>query len=330
VRGWRTLAETIPDAPIRDDALSALRHKRGQTDGAALLSTLPAVRNRRFLRLLVAYQVIWDFLDSVSERGAASGERNGRQLHLALVDALDPQRPISDYYRHHEWHEDGGYLRSLVSTCRECCASLPSYGRVRDLVLDHARRAEVLAINHNLDPAVRGTALRAWSATTFPDSHEASWFELSGAASGGLPIFALLALAAESACNGAEIQRTYDTYFPWTSVVATMLDSYVDQVEDATNGDHIYMSHYVDRGQATNRIRLLIQRCLHEAQTLPNAETHTLIAASMIALYLSKDSARSPEMRATSQTFADAGGSLTRVLIPILRLWRIAYAQRAT
>jgi tetraprenyl-beta-curcumene synthase len=331
VRGWRSLAETIPDAPIREDALSALRTKRGQTDGAALLSSLTRKRNTNLLRLLVAYQIIWDFLDSVHEHDATGGERNGRQLHLALIDALDPDRPIADYYRHHPWHEDGGYLQALVLVCRECCAGLPSYHRVQQLVLEQARHAQaVLSLNHSLDPHVRDTALQAWSASKFPGGQQATWFELSGAASAGLTIFALLALAADTACDDAEIQRTYHTYFPWTSAAATMLDSYVDQIEDAATGEHIYISHYPSVEQVPRRIQLLIQRCLCEAQRLRNAETHTLIATSMIALYLSKDSARTQTLRGGSKTLAAAGGSLTRVLVPMLRLWRSAYAQSET
>jgi hypothetical protein len=33
-------------------------------------------------------------------------------------------------------------------------------------------------------------------------------------------------------------------------------------------------------------------------------------------------------MRASTDRLAAAGGSLTKVLLPILRLWRAAYAQR--
>jgi tetraprenyl-beta-curcumene synthase len=329
-RRWKALARAIPDGPIREDALSALGDKRGQTDGAALFSILPHDRNLSLLRLLVAYQIIWDFLDSVNERGAHVGVTNGRQLHLALIDALDPARPISDYYRHHPWCEDGGYLRALVNVCRECCAELPSYERVRPLVVREARRAQVLALNHDLDPLSRDATLRAWSAAEFPDGHEASWFELSGAASAGLAIFALLALASEPTCSDTEIAQTQRTYFPWTSAAATMLDSYVDQIEDAENGDHIYISHYLPPEQATEHISRLVRRCLLEAGALRNGEKHILIAACMIALYLSKDSARVPAMRKTTKTIADASGSLTRVLLPILRLWRIAYAQRST
>lgn len=329
VRRWRELAGKIPDAPIRQDALSALAAKRGHIDGAALFSIVPRARNLSLLRLLVAYEIIWDFLDSVNERGATAGQANGKQLHLALIDALDPARPISDYYRHHPWHDDGGYLHALVTVCRENCARLPSYERVRHLVLREATRGQVCAINHDLDPPRRDTMLEAWVAREFPSGHEAMWFELSAAASTDLTIFALLALASEPACTDGEITRTSRAYFPWASALAAMLDSYVDQIEDAANGDHSYVAHYPTPELATQHICLLIRRCLREAGSLKDGEKHMLIVASMFAMYLSKSSALTQEMRETTRRIVDAGGSLTRVLHPILRLWRSAYGLRS-
>jgi tetraprenyl-beta-curcumene synthase len=327
---WKTLARAIPDGPIREDALSALLDKRGQTDGAAMFSILPRARNLALLRLLVAYQIIWDFLDSVSERGADVGVANGRQLHLALIDALDPGRPISDYYRHHPWREDGGYLRALVGVCRECCAELPSYERVRRLVVEEAGRAQVLALNHEPDPARRDSMLRDWASKEFPQGHDASWFELSGASSAGLTIFALLALASEQTCSEDEIARTRRAYFPWISTLAAMLDSYVDQAEDATNGDHSYIAHYPTPELAIEHVCQMVKRCLGEARALENSEKHILIVTSMVAMYLSKDSASTPAMRGATKRIVDTGGSLTRTLLPILRVWRIAYSQRST
>ncbi|MBA3808522.1 MAG: DUF2600 family protein [Solirubrobacterales bacterium] len=328
VAHWRSLAEAIPDAPIREDALSAITHKRGQTDGAALFTILPRARSPVLLRLVVAYQLIWDYLDSVHERSPE--EINGRQLHLALTDALNPGGGRSDYYRHHPWRDDGGYLDALVDACRECCLSLPAYEQVRPLVIQEARRAQVLALNHDLDAARRNASLKAWSEAEFPTGHEASWFELSGASSAGLTIFALLALATEPSCETAEVERTHSTYFPWVSVAATMLDSYVDQVEDSESGDHIYVSHYPSRAVATERVGWLLRRCMGEAAGLRSGEKHIVIAASMAALYLSKDSARIPATRDSTRTLAANGGSLTRVLVPVLRLWRTAYAVRST
>jgi tetraprenyl-beta-curcumene synthase len=320
----------MPSGPLREDALDALERKRGQSDGAALFSILPRARNLSYLRLLVAYQVIWDYLDSVSERGADAGIANGRQLHLALVDALDPDGPIRDYYQQNPCKDDGGYLQKLVDACRECCTHLPSYERVRGLVIRDAQRAQVLALNHHPAPAERDAALKHWAAKEFPDGHEATWYELTGAASAGLAAFALLALACETDCDEQEIARTHAAYFPWASAVACMLDSYADQAEDATNGDHSYIAHYPTPEIAVTETCRLVRRCLCELYTLKNGESHVLIACSMVALYLSKDSARAQNMRAWSTRIADAGGSLTQTLLPILRLWRAAYSLRSS
>jgi tetraprenyl-beta-curcumene synthase len=329
IQTLRARASAIPDAAIREDALSSIERKRGHADGAALFWILPRHRDLNLLRVLVTYQTIWDFLDSVNERGAHKGTVNGLQLHKALVEALDPSVPISDYYRYHPWQEDGGYLRTLVETCREGCAALPSYARVKPLAVREARRAQVLALNHDLDARDRDAALEEWAVEEFPEGQSASWFELSSAASASLTVHAFLALAAQPRCTEAEVRRTCDAYFPWISGAATMLDSYVDQAEDELNGDHRYVAHYASRALARQRMRQLVMRSTSEARRLRNGHRHAVIASCMIAMYLSKDSARTPDMRAGTAGIVRAGGSLTRLLLPVLRVWRIAFAQRS-
>jgi tetraprenyl-beta-curcumene synthase len=112
------------------------------------------------------------------------------------------------------------------------------------------------------------------------------------------------------------------------SAATTMLDSYVDQVEDQINGDHRYIAHYPTQMLARARVCELVTRSAVEARRLNNGHRHAVITASMVAMYLSKDSARTPEMRAGTASLVRAGGSLTRLLLPILRLWRIAFAQQ--
>ena len=323
------MAERIPSSQLREDALDALTRKRGQSDGAALFSILPRRRNRDYLRLLTAYQVAWDYLDSVSERGAHAGLRNGRQLHLALADALNPQGPVRDYYRFSPWRDDGGYLQTLVQVCRECCERLPGFDRVRPLVLRDAMHAQVLALNHEPDAARRDELLTQWAAAEFPDTTDASWWELSGAASAGLQAFAVLALACEANVTDGQIQRTHAAYF-WASAIACMLDSYADLADDEANGDHSYISHYPTTQIAVTETCRLVRRCVGELGGLENGEAHLVIAASMVALYLSKDSVRSALLRNHSRRIAQAGGLLVRFLLPLLRMWRIAYSLRSS
>jgi tetraprenyl-beta-curcumene synthase len=327
---WHAYARGIPDRTLRRDALISLAKKRGHTDGAALFATIPRTHAGGLLKVLVRLEIMLDFLDNVSERGAFVGQQNGRQLHLALVDALDVMRPLSDYYLYHPWRDDGGYLRALVEACREGCRNLPSYEKVRLLLAMEATRMDVLAANHDPDPIARDVALREWARREATTRREVAWFELTGASSGTLILHALLTLAASPECTDEAIVRVRRAYHPWIALTTTMLDSYVDQPEDAEAGNHSYVGHYPNQRCMVKRIGRLIRRSLGEALGLPDGERHAVIVACMVALYLSKDSARSEELRGGTASLARAGGSLTRMLLPILRMWRIAYSQRSS
>ncbi len=321
---WRKCAERIPDGPIREDALRTLERKRTHIVGAGLFSILPPHRDARLLRALVAYEIIIEFLDDAHER--AAGERNGLQLHRALVEALDPSAPISDYYLYHPWKDDGGYLRALVEACRESCMTLSRYAQVRPWLLAGARRCgQVQSLNHDTDRQRRRVALRRWSASQSPCERETCWWELPAAASSSLCIHALLA---EASCGGEGWADVHAAYVPWICAVSTMLDSYVDQAGDVACNQHSYIAYYPSCEVAIARLSELIRRSACEAGNLPAGDRHAVIAACMVAMYLSHERLRSPALRASRDRLALAGGSLTRLLVPVLRVWRLAYALR--
>jgi tetraprenyl-beta-curcumene synthase len=326
---WNRRVAAIPDAPLRRDGLDALTHKRDNIDGAAFLSTLTRRRDARLMRLLVRYETMADFLDSADERAASGGVPSEGCLQQALADAIDPQAPRRNYYERHRWRDDGGYLRALVDACREGCTSLPAYARIRPPVIRAAERASVQALNHEPDPVRRAMLLRAWVAREQPHTMDVSWFELTAAASAWLTVLALLALAADPTCTERDCAETIGAYF-WISMTAAMLDSYADTAEDAVGAGHSYVAYYGSQELATRRVRELVQRSMVEARALRNGPRQAVIAASMVAMYLSKDSAQAPDRRERTRSLVHAGGSLTRVLLPILRGWRTAYALRSS
>jgi tetraprenyl-beta-curcumene synthase len=328
LRRWRTQALRIPAGAVRQVALLALDQKRGNTHGAALFSVIPRKRSRPLLRLLSTYQVLWDYLDSFSETWAGLAHDDTLLMHLALVDALDPTGPIRDYARPTRL-DDGGYLRSLVETCRDCCHALPSFYEVAPVLRREAMRIGVQAINHETDLAQVPVKLRDWVAREYPGTHEVAWFELAAAAGANLAIYALIALAAEANCAPDRIEDTYRAYFPWMGALATMLDGFVDQFDDVRRGDHRYVAYYQSPDDATRQISRLVRRCLSETNSLRDGERHTLVTAAMVAMYLSRDSARTSSLTTASGQLAQAGGALTCALLPILRLWRTANKTRA-
>jgi tetraprenyl-beta-curcumene synthase len=108
-----------------------------------------------------------------------------------------------------------------------------------------------------------------------------------------------------------------------------MLDSYVDRVEDVAEGNHIYIDHYSAGDAGLRRVGELMGRSAREARGLRNGYRHSVIVACMEAMYLSKDSARAPSMRVSTRGLVHEGGTLTVLLLPFLRIWRIAYEQRS-
>ena len=67
-----------------------------------------------------------------------------------------------------------------------------------------------------------------------------------------------------------------------------MLDSYADRVEDAATGDHSYISHYPNTEVAIKRLAEIIDQTMHAACARRGGFRHAVIAASMIAMYLSR------------------------------------------
>lgn len=325
---WREHAAGIPDATVRDDALEALIHKRANTDGAALFWIITTRRCPGLLSLLVAYEIMADFLDSAVERGAHAGIVNGQQLHLALVEAVDPNSPMSDYYKYHPWRDDGGYLSRLVEACRDGCAMLPSYQSVRPLLMRAATLAQVQGLSHELDEVLRDAVLKDWAARERDADSELGWYEMAGAASAWLTVLALLAVAAEPRPAVDHAFDVYLAYFPWISLTATLLDSYGDLIEDQVNNENSYVSRYGSLEIAACRIDYVLRRATLEARLLHNGERHSVILAAMIAMYLSKDSTRMPDMQAISRMLLRSGGPLAQLLGPVLRTWRVAYSLR--
>lgn len=324
---WKRRAAEIPDERIRADAMVTFERKVGHSAGAVIFSTLPRARNWDLLRALVAIQAAFDLLDDLHERHPTAA--NAR-LFQALVDAVTPGALPGDYYAHHPWCDDGGYLASLVTTSQECCRALPSFPRVADLLNREAVRAsQVLPGNHLPEPGHRTAVLRRWVKAELPDESTWDWFELTAAASGQLTIFALLAMAAEPDVCAEEIEMTHGAYWPSVPLVATMLDSYVDQTIDAELGGHRYLSYYGGHEPLVERLCDLIDQAGRGLHALPGGHRHVVIFNCMIAFYLANERARAGGLEAGTRQLIEAGGPLTQALVPVLRIWRAAYRQRS-
>ena len=127
---WRRQAEQIPAPQLRQQALNSIYYKKFHCQGGAVYALLAPQLRATVVRLIVAFQTISDYLDSLCDRSTSMLEADFRQLHRSMIDAVDPSRPLSPYYEFHPEKDDGGYLAMLIGTCREAIARLPNYRTV--------------------------------------------------------------------------------------------------------------------------------------------------------------------------------------------------------
>lgn len=318
VSAWTRRAARIPDPALRHAALASLTDKRFAVDGAALFATIPATRDPSLVRLLVAYQVLCDFLDTITEWPDADQVGRGRRLHRALAEAVDVDAQLTDCC---DGADDGGYVRALVEACRRECAALPGYRIARPELVQNAARVEVQALNHLDDAVTRPAALAAWVDEHFPDRRDLLWFELTGAAASSLHIHALFAAAADPGVGAREIHAVADAYFPWVCASATMLDSLVDRHDDVVAGQHSYVAYYRDDATMMRRLDILTGEAAERASALRHAHRHGIIVAGMAAMYLSQlsESAGVPR-QAARRLLRSAGGSALAMLL-VVRVW---------
>ncbi len=323
LREWERIATSIPDARLRELALATLRSERLSAAGAALLAATTDRYEPELVRALIAFQIAWDYLDTLAEQPTADPIAHGAWLHRALADALDARRPRVDYYAFDAASDDGGYLAALVETCCRGCTSLPAYERVRDRAVAEALRAEVQGINHA--PAeVRAPHLRRWAA-----SHgvgEDGWIELAAAASSSLGLLALMAAAADPCAHDDTLAQVYVTYFPWVDALTTLLDSFVDRREDAASGALSFIGQYPSERVADARLQTIARQAIGEARKLDAGERHVVVISGMVAMHLSRPEAWLPASLALTLRLLRACGTIvTPLLLALLLPWRLIH-----
>ena len=130
LRRWRRRAALIPSPALRQAALAALE-ERGNIEGAAAFAAfVPRRRRGGVVRALVAFHVAYNHVDALAELPSDDPVGNARDLHEALLVALDPDMAHRDARRLHPRYEDGGYLAEVVDACRTALGGLPAYAAV--------------------------------------------------------------------------------------------------------------------------------------------------------------------------------------------------------
>lgn len=314
---WERQAGAIPDRRLQTLALRKLREERFNVQAAATAATsAPRAHRHEATEAIVALQVMYDYLDLLTEQPLPDPLRDGRRLFTALTDAFDP-----------EGEPRGGYLGELVRAVRLALARLPAADAIAAVALRGAERcAEAQVLSHAA--AREGTAeLERWAQREAAGT-TLGWPEFrAGASASVLSLHALIALASRAGATPADAEAIDAVYLSIGAL--SMLDSLVDREEDLRTGALGYVQHYESREQMAVRLASLARDAAARARQLPDGEHHLLILHGVVAYYLSAPQAGSAFARpVTARLRAELAPSIEPTLA-LMRGWRLAKRARA-
>jgi tetraprenyl-beta-curcumene synthase len=320
LRHWRRSAARIHDPELRRLAFEALQ-KRSNMEGAAAFAVLRSWRHRRdAIRALVAFQTIYNHVDMLAEQASADPEANARRLHEALLLALDPGAAAPDRKTLQPDADDGGYLAELIEVCRWALSRLPGYASAAPAVRSAATRIVAFQSLSLGEPG----ALEAWARREASSGSGFEWFEAAAAAGSSLPVHALIAASMSPELSSRDVVAIDGAYSSVIGALHSLLDSVVDEAEDAATGQLSLIGCYDATGDAVARMRCFAERAPRVADALPQGRTHALLAAAMACSYISRCERSNARAQVIAAELRVSLGPIARPLLLVFGLRALA------
>jgi tetraprenyl-beta-curcumene synthase len=329
LKRWEQRAHAIKDPTLHALALAKLREERFNAEVAATLATLaPPEHRRTVIEAIIAYEVMYDYLDGLTEQPAANPLNDGHDLYRAFTDAIATDyQPTGSYYTSRA-ADDDGYLQELAHVVRRALARLPSTPAISQAAARAAARCSEAQIRAHAVPALGTPQLEQWARTQAQDT-PLGWQEfLAGAASSVLAVHALIAAAAQkhtTPWDAAEIDTTYLSI----CALSTMLDSLIDYQRDTHAGQAGYLRYYNNHDQLAKDLASAAQRAVKHASLLPNSAHHVMTLVGVAAYYISAPTASSDFARPVTRQVRRELEPLITPTLAVMHTWRAAKRARS-
>jgi tetraprenyl-beta-curcumene synthase len=284
---WQRRAEKIPDPELRRQALASIETKTFHCEGGAIYGLLAGDRRKDVISFIVAYQTISDYLDNLCDRSVSLDPEDFRCLHTAMLEALTPGLPHSDYYRFREALGDKGYLDQLVTVCQTVLAHIPAFPLIRSSLQELAGLYCDLQVYKHIRKDQRVPRLIAWFRQHQSQFPEMSWYEFAACSGSTLGIFCIVGYAVS---RGSEMARLTgiirDSYFPWVQGLHILMDYFVDQEEDRREGDLNFCFYYHSEEEMMRRFNHFIEEADASIEGMPDRNFHKMINRGLLGIYL--------------------------------------------
>ena len=323
-RHWCRRAELIQDPNLRALALQAQRHKRGNVEGAAASATFAPRRHRcSVIRAQVAFQSIYDYVDTLAEQPNEDPLRNGYQLHRALLVALDSDARHPDYYAHYSTRGDNGYLKEIIDAYRLAMSALPSYAAIAAPARSLGRRIVSYQSRNLSEPQGGHDALAKWAHRETPPGTGLRWWETAASAGSSLGVLALIAAAARTQVQQSEVLAIENAYWPWVGALHSLLDSVHDEREDSEANQRSLLHYYVSPQETASRLKILAVEALRSTAALSQPRQHAMVLAGMTSFYLT-GAEPTPTALLVARDVPETMGDLAKLAVLIFSARRTA------
>jgi tetraprenyl-beta-curcumene synthase len=329
---WETRAAQIPDQGLKDLARGKLANERFNVEVAAMIATIaPTQHRKRTVEAIVALQVMYDYLDALTEQPTAQPIRDGLQYSKAFTDAVDTSTtPTRNYYAYHPGAaDDGGYLDALALTVNTAVRSLPAVDVVTESISVSASRCAEAQVRVHAAPHTGMSELERWA------THEAigtalQWREwLFGAMGSVVAVHALIALAASGRSTPKQAHDLDEIYLT-LCVLTTVLDHLVDYERDVRTGDQSYIHLYETRQELARQVTFIVRQVIDRARLIRDGPHHLMILSGVVGYYTSQPSAMREFARPVTEHVREQLRPLITPTLATMHAWRLAKRLRST
>lgn len=319
MRRWRREAAAIEDPRLRALALEKLEGESFNAEAAAIAVTRsPAAHRKLALEAVIAIEVMFDYLDGLTEQPLRDPLREGDLLYAPFLAAL-PGHPEAACPP--GLGSGRSYANELARAARAAIAQLPGYEAIAPAARLCATRSAQAQIRMHAAPQLGSGQLQAWATEHGQDSGLA-WREyLAASACSVLALHALIAAAADSGTTSTQAERLQAAYLPLCAAM-TLLDGVVDRERDESTGQLSYAGLYEHPALLGQALASVARHARQACADLHHGAHHTMMLSGALAYWMTAPGARAVQDRQSLAPLRKELGAQLLAPLAVMRLWR--------
>ncbi|HEX3519660.1 MAG TPA: DUF2600 family protein [Solirubrobacteraceae bacterium] len=322
LKRWQMCAAEIEDSELRAVALSKLHDEGFHADAAAMFATrAPRAHRRSVVEAIVALELLFDYLDGLTERPSSDPVGDSERHFATLIDAVGvASTPGTNAPR----AEDSGYPQLLSRAVALAISRLPAASAIAAIAGRTAHRAAEAQSRIHALHQTGAEQLEAWVKSE-PPASDLGWRELVASAGSSVLVLHALIAAAANPNTTCEQATAIESAYLSTCVLLTLLDGLVDYEQDASSGGSQgtgYISLYEDPDQLPELLGRSARRAVLQARALPSGPHHVMLLTGVVAYYSTAPGARTDIAKPAVARLQRELAPLILPTVAVMRTWR--------